>query len=643
MLQYTSMIRFFCRSPVIFCSASGYNTLAKLALFALLSIVLAFNVSANSPIKNLIYQEQIDDLIHEALDVRSSDVSRSEALLQRIENNLNRMTQRQTEQYYFLKAYHLSINAQYDQAIAMHARNTASNDPYFRLRANAKMLRLHLLQEDYRMATAMYMTAKQSMASIKHRNGIYVNAITTFMMFYNDVHQYQQALDIYEQLFTTDGELPTVRQMCFLNRERIKSSYALKKINNIEATFDEAMQLCSLANEPLVSHQLTWMHANMYLDQGNLNQAYQLLASSWPDVQQAAFNLNILRYATVMAEVNSQFGNRREAQIFVDTVLNYRSKYGNHPLLLRALKVDVQLADNLTAKQRFERQQQLLMFKRQVLSKENEKALLYQAISHSIEKSWVAVDSYLQRNESERQLANNISLHVWGGYLFTAIMVIAVIASFKYIAWLLRLNRIARARLRQSKRRANYSNVTSALLRDAFIERAEQQLQVAKQGQENVSLVVVNIDMFRRIFHMHGMDISDRLLRFTVKRMRHHFGGNALIGELGNDQFAALLVNSDAEQVSVLAEQLRQDALDSSTTAVAGFKLELTISSGISDNQISGYQLQDMLSHAEKALHHAKLQWGNISLVYADDMIEPTQSYTQGIKEYIKRQRYLLN
>lgn len=103
----------------------------------------------------------------------------------------------------------------------------------------------------------------------------------------------------------------------------------------------------------------------------------------------------------------------------------------------------------------------------------------------------------------------------------------------------------------------------------------------AQRQSQPLSLVMLDIDLFKRINDKFGHACGDSCLSAFAERMRHSFrrDSDALL-RLGGEEFAILMPNTPLEQARVLAEQFRQD-LDREGFDVADTTLPLTASLGV--------------------------------------------------------------
>ncbi|WP_079203265.1 GGDEF domain-containing protein [Pseudomonas sp. CC6-YY-74] len=103
----------------------------------------------------------------------------------------------------------------------------------------------------------------------------------------------------------------------------------------------------------------------------------------------------------------------------------------------------------------------------------------------------------------------------------------------------------------------------------------------AQRQGEPMSLVLLDIDFFKRVNDEHGHTCGDACLSAFAERMRQVFrrGSDALL-RLGGEEFGVLMPNTTLEQASVLAESFRLE-LTQQGFNVQGITLPLTSSLGV--------------------------------------------------------------
>lgn len=159
------------------------------------------------------------------------------------------------------------------------------------------------------------------------------------------------------------------------------------------------------------------------------------------------------------------------------------------------------------------------------------------------------------------------------------------------------VRRPAREHSQALRRLALHDSLTGAVNRRGFMDRLAQ----AQQQQALLSLVMIDIDHFKRINDRHGHAAGDGVLREVAARLRRQMRGADLLGRLGGEEFALLLPATDLAGARAQAELARQ-ALRREPMAIAG---TVTASFGVA--QWDGSEsAADWLHRADLALYQAK-------------------------------------
>ena len=151
----------------------------------------------------------------------------------------------------------------------------------------------------------------------------------------------------------------------------------------------------------------------------------------------------------------------------------------------------------------------------------------------------------------------------------------------------------------------------------AFSELMERESERARRYGRSLSLVLVDIDGFRRINETHGQAAGDAVLREVAARLGGHVRGSDWVGRTGGDEYAWLLPETGEEAARDAAARLRR-ALAEEPFPGAGY---LTASLGISSSA-SAEGAADLYRQAEVALHWAKVSGRNRAVLYSFHVAE---------------------
>jgi diguanylate cyclase (GGDEF)-like protein len=138
-----------------------------------------------------------------------------------------------------------------------------------------------------------------------------------------------------------------------------------------------------------------------------------------------------------------------------------------------------------------------------------------------------------------------------------------------------------------------------------LVERCERALRSARQSDENLALLLIDLDHFKPINDRHGHDAGDLLLQQIGRRLREQVRGSDTVARLGGDEFAVLIGGEDAQRY---AEDVAERLLAELARPVdyAGHALNVSISIGAAFYPRHAEQFADLYKAADQALYQAK-------------------------------------
>jgi diguanylate cyclase (GGDEF)-like protein len=100
--------------------------------------------------------------------------------------------------------------------------------------------------------------------------------------------------------------------------------------------------------------------------------------------------------------------------------------------------------------------------------------------------------------------------------------------------------------------------LTGAYNRRYMEARLEEALQGARRRPEPVSLLMVDVDHFKRVNDEHGHKAGDGVLRGLVQLLRHRARAVDLLFRMGGEEFVLLLPDTPEDAAAGVAEELRR-------------------------------------------------------------------------------------
>jgi len=153
------------------------------------------------------------------------------------------------------------------------------------------------------------------------------------------------------------------------------------------------------------------------------------------------------------------------------------------------------------------------------------------------------------------------------------------------------------------RRQAMTDGLTGLLNRRGWTERAEGVFANAVRYQLPMTLIMLDLDHFKRINDRHGHEVGDRALRLFARMLRVTRRTGDLVGRLGGEEFCIVLSNTHKSAATGFDQRLRARLLDASKKEL-GF--ELDYSAGVAVLKDGDGTLAGLLARADLALYQAK-------------------------------------
>jgi len=145
-------------------------------------------------------------------------------------------------------------------------------------------------------------------------------------------------------------------------------------------------------------------------------------------------------------------------------------------------------------------------------------------------------------------------------------------------------------------------HLTGAMTRRTFFEQAAREVERFKRYRRPLSLMMFDLDHFKRLNDAHGHPFGDEVLAATAKAVTDVLRPTDLFGRYGGEEFAILLSETSLEQALQCAERVR--------ASIASLKfsqpVQVTASFGITAADASTDSLPALIAEADAALYCAK-------------------------------------
>ncbi|ALO33640.1 diguanylate cyclase [Colwellia sp. MT41] len=517
--------------------------------------------------------------------------------------------------YQFLQGYLATYRGEYDLADNLLTELlTSSANNLLRFRANYTLINVAAAKKDWSDGLRHIALNKEMLSLIKDEEHYQVSILTT-MMFYNQIQQYNLVLN---DVALIKRENLSLQHNCFVEQLSLEARMNLQQAKPDDESIDAALSICINAENKVYTNIIRVYRAKLYLKALKADKALMTLLPHYDEINATLYPMltvsmhNILansyfkldnlldakKYALEAVKANkyiNAFQNTDSYRLLyliakqeknIDLALSYHEKFSEAETERLEGEKSKYLAFKLAELQAFEHEKQI-----KLLNKENDFLTAEQVLA----KSKVA----------------NIQL------IITAMTLIIIMLA------------IGGARLWQSHKRvkvlSEYDELTGIYNRRHFTQLAVSTLKYCKTAQQDLSLIMFDLDHFKKINDTFGHICGDWALKETIRVCKTIGRTNDVFARLGGEEFCILLPSCNIEGAVRLAEACRA-AIENTITEESGNNFSITASFGVTDVKRSGFDLEKLLADADFATYDSKHSGRNRVTIYEPETPEISES-----------------
>jgi two-component system, cell cycle response regulator len=156
---------------------------------------------------------------------------------------------------------------------------------------------------------------------------------------------------------------------------------------------------------------------------------------------------------------------------------------------------------------------------------------------------------------------------------------------------------------------AHTDPLTQVLNRRALTLQLTSELDRARRYESVVTLLMVDLDHFKRVNDTHGHLVGDDVLREVSLLLRHEARSVDLVARYGGEEFVVVLPQTGEEGAVAFAERLRERIASHEFSGHGKMPLSLTASIGVATFPSPRVEsAEDLFARADAALYRAKAE-----------------------------------
>ncbi|HEX7013300.1 MAG TPA: GGDEF domain-containing protein [Steroidobacteraceae bacterium] len=566
-----------------------------LALAALLWLTNVFAALASGEGAALLEQAEI---------AKSSQPAKFEALLERLQRESDALSDPERYHLRYLLAWRHAYQGDYDTSVEqLHELREEAIDPVLRLRATATAANVLAIARQYQDAFVELNSLLAQLPEISDARAR-EQALAVVAFLYNQVGEYELGLKYAGILIEEGGS-----GACRGGRIRIEALYKSRRFDEMARQVSSTLERCARPEEKLNASIVHAYAAKLHLERGQYEEAIKLLNAHYAEARS-------LRYPHLMADFEATLAR---GYLEADR-LESAHRHAIHALESGARNpyiepiVSAYRTLYLLSKERGDMQAALSYHEKYAaadkgyLDDVSARQLAYQRVSHDFVSKKLQIDALNKQNEvlQLQQALGRKAAETSRLYIILLVTVLAFIALWAY--------RTKRSQLHFMKL-SRIDGLTGIANRPHFMEQAERALEAMRRSAQPVCVVLCDLDHFKSINDEFGHATGDFVLKQTVAACKAHLGANDLFGRFGGEEFGILLPGCELEEARRRCEQLRQE-IEAIAVQPGSLVPSVSASFGVAASATSGYELRQLLAHADAALYRAKHAGRNCVVVY---------------------------
>ena len=153
---------------------------------------------------------------------------------------------------------------------------------------------------------------------------------------------------------------------------------------------------------------------------------------------------------------------------------------------------------------------------------------------------------------------------------------------------------------------ATVDPLTGIANRQAVLARLDDELLRANRYRRQLSVIIIDLDHFKRLNDAHGHAAGDAVLRHVGQRLAASVRSVDVAGRYGGEEFLVVLPETGADAAASLAEKLRRVVGGAEVRLPDGELVSVTLSAGVAGGQGGVLDLDALVRDADAALYSAK-------------------------------------
>jgi diguanylate cyclase (GGDEF)-like protein len=553
--------------------------------------------------------QEADQLLRRADNVKGVNPAEFTTLMQQLEEQSATLSRPQQQFLQYLKGWRSAYAGEYGQAVRVldAVMQEARDDVTLQFRASATVANVQAVATQYDEAFAQLGRLLTLLPQVTD-NDARQQGLLVIGYLYNQVGEYDLALSYADRIAAEDK---SPRAVCRSHFVRLEALYRGGGLQTDVTPFINAVGTCVEVSEVLWANAIRVYVARYYIDLGRNSEAIKLLTTHYDEVRATRYRRLISEYDSWLARAHKNMSNASLARTYalraVGTDPGIQNQYtepvvNSYRLLYQIAQEQGEAATALAYHEKY------AAADKGYLDDVSARQIAYERAKHETAANRLQIDALNKQNEvlQLQQALGKKAVETSRLYIALLIVVAVFIALFAY--------RTKRSQLHFMKL-SRVDGLTGIDNRPYFIAQAERALEDGLKVGQEVCVILCDLDHFKSINDKYGHAAGDQVLRQAVQACRAHLRASDLFGRFGGEEFCVLLPGCSLADARARCEQLRA-AIATIATDASNSVSTVSASFGVASTASSGYELRQLLAHADAALYRAKYAGRNCVVLY---------------------------
>ncbi len=528
-----------------------------------------------------------------------------EALMRRLDATRSRMSLQQEWHLRYLMARKVAFRGDFKTAIPqLEAISNQSVDPRLAFRANATLIDLLVTESRYEEAFTRMGPLLDKLPQITDKN-VRIQALGVASQLYLEAGQYDLAVNYADQLLR---ESDTHLRDCIGWNYKLQALFRSGKLEGDDRQLALGIAACGKAGNVLMADIFKSFVANVYLQRGQPAKAIRLLQKYYAMAERKHYPPLEADFNSTLALAYWRSDEGKLAEDYARRILESSIKrpYSEatmvaYQVLYMAAKKQGHFASALAYHEKY------MAADKGYLNDVSAKALAFQTVKQQVLANQLQIETLNKQNRilQLQQALGKKAVETGRLYIILLLVILAFIA---YVAYRFKRSQLSFMRM------ARRDSLTGLFNRQHFLDEAERVLRYSEKSSQEACLILIDLDYFKKVNDTHGHATGDEVLKRAVVACQTHLRSTDIFGRLGGEEFGILLPECSLHRVGERAEQLRLAIAEPPGEDDGG--VSVTASFGVATTACSGYELRQLLIHADDALYQAKKAGRNRVVVF---------------------------